>query len=373
MLSQNLNNKSQEAKNFFCPALPLTLQAIAENLKSTIPENAQRELIISGVSSLELAQSSDLVYMDNPRYINALRNTKASVCLVGSKFAQYVPERTLAWVINNPYGAFAKIASYFFPEALCPQAIGNHSGISPASHVHPTAVVHPTATIDIGVVIGAGASVGPRSIIGAHTVIGPNVSIGSDSAIASGVTIICACIGDRVIVHSGVRIGQDGFGFAHGDKIPMKVPQIGCVRIENDVEIGANTTIDRGSLRDTIIGEGTKIDNLVQIGHNVSVGRNCIIVAQVGISGSTILEDGVMIGGQAGLSGHLRIGQRAQLAGGSHTSKNIPPGARWGGTPARPLRQWVREDSVLRRLSETSSFVKRPEEAYTFKSEPRDD
>lgn len=159
-------------------------------------------------------------------------------------------------------------------------------------------------------------------------------------------------VGNRVTLHAGTSIGQDGFGFAMGRAGHQKVPQIGRVIIQDDVEIGANTTIDRGALRDTVIGEGTKIDNLVQIGHNVVIGRHCIIVAQTGISGSAELGDFVALGGQVGVVGHVKIGAGAQIAGSSNVRGNVPPGARWGGTPAKPVRLWFRELTVLRQLAE---------------------
>jgi UDP-3-O-[3-hydroxymyristoyl] glucosamine N-acyltransferase len=161
-----------------------------------------------------------------------------------------------------------------------------------------------------------------------------------------------ALIGNRVIVHAGVRIGQDGFGFAMGPRGHLKVPQIGRVVIQDDVEIGANTTIDRGANRDTVIGEGTKIDNGVQIGHNVTVGRHCVLVSQVGISGSTTLEDFVVMGGRAGTVGHIRIGMGAQIAGASNVKDDVPAGARWGGTPAQPFKAWARELAAIKRLGQ---------------------
>ena len=178
--------------------------------------------------------------------------------------------------------------------------------------------------------------------------IGPQVRIGRDCSIGPNATVLNALLGNRVILHPGVRVGQDGFGFAMGPRGHMKVPQIGRVIIQDDVEIGANTTIDRGASRDTVIGEGTKIDNLVQIGHNVVIGRHCVIVAQVGISGSTTLEDFVVLGGQVGVVGHVRIGTGAQIAGSSNVNSDVPPGARWGGTPAKPIRDWFREMTTLK-------------------------
>ena len=162
------------------------------------------------------------------------------------------------------------------------------------------------------------------------------------------------------MVHTGVRIGQDGFGFAMSPRGHLKVPQIGRVIIQDDVEIGANTCIDRGALKDTVIGEGTKIDNLVQIGHNAMLGRHCVIVGQVGIAGSATLEDFVVMGGQSGVVGHTRIGQGAQIAGGSHVKDDVKPGARLVGTPARPIRDWMRENMVLQRLAAQSKDVREP-------------
>jgi UDP-3-O-[3-hydroxymyristoyl] glucosamine N-acyltransferase len=181
------------------------------------------------------------------------------------------------------------------------------------------------------------------------------VAIGRNCYIGAQASVIHALLGDRVILHPGVRIGQDGFGFAMGREGHLKVPQIGRVIIQDDVEIGANSCIDRGALKDTIIGEGTKIDNLVQIGHNVVIGRHCVIVGQCGISGSSQLDDFVVMGGQAGIVGHIRVGAGAQIAGASHVKDNLPPGARVAGTPARPFRQWARESYMLARLVRQSA------------------
>ena len=191
-------------------------------------------------------------------------------------------------------------------------------------------------------------------MIGPNVVVGPDVRIGRDCAIGANSTVLCALIGDRVILHPGVRVGQDGFGFAMGPGGHLKVPQIGRVVIQDDVEIGANATIDRGANRDTVIGQGTKIDNLVQIAHNVVIGRNCVIVSQVGISGSCELGDFVAIGGQAGLAGHLKIGMGAQIGASSGLMNDVPAGQRWIGAPAKPIKEFWREIAALGKLAQES-------------------
>jgi UDP-3-O-[3-hydroxymyristoyl] glucosamine N-acyltransferase len=205
--------------------------------------------------------------------------------------------------------------------------------------------------IDPAAVIGPNAEIGAGTIIGAGSVIGPEVRIGRACAIGASATVINALIGDRVIIHSGCRIGQDGFGYLMGAKGHQKVPQVGRVVIQDDVEIGANTTIDRGASRDTVIGEGSKIDNLVQVGHNVVIGRNCVIVAQTGLSGSTTLGDHVVLGARVGTNNHVSIGEGAQIAAISIVNDDVPPGARWGGTPAKPVKLWFREMKILEQMA----------------------
>jgi UDP-3-O-[3-hydroxymyristoyl] glucosamine N-acyltransferase len=201
-------------------------------------------------------------------------------------------------------------------------------------------------------VIGPDVQIGEGSRIAAGAVIGYRCTIGRNCYIGPRAVITHALIGNNVVIHSGVAIGQDGFGFAMGGQGHLKVRQIGRVIVQDWVEIGANSAIDRGALRDTIIGEGTKIDNLVQIGHNVVIGRHCVLVGQVGISGSTILEDFAVMGGQSGTVGHIKIGAGAQVAGNSGVTESIPAGQRWGGTPAKPLRAWAREIALMKRLTE---------------------
>jgi UDP-3-O-[3-hydroxymyristoyl] glucosamine N-acyltransferase len=215
--------------------------------------------------------------------------------------------------------------------------------VSSGAYIDPAARLEPGVTIESGAVIGAEAEIGTGTVIAAGAAVGPGCRIGRNSHIGHGVSIQHALIGSNVIIHPGTRIGQDGFGYAPGPRGLLKIPQIGRVIIQDHVEIGANTTIDRGALDDTVIGEGTKIDNLVQIGHNVRIGRHCVLVAQVGVAGSATIGDGVMIGGAAGVNGHVTIGDGAQLAALSGVATDVPAGARWGGQPARPMRGFLRD------------------------------
>jgi UDP-3-O-[3-hydroxymyristoyl] glucosamine N-acyltransferase len=204
-------------------------------------------------------------------------------------------------------------------------------------------------SVDPGVVIGPRAAIGAGSVIGALAAIGPDVQIGRDCSIGAGAAVTHALIGDNVILHPGCRVGQDGFRYQMGPNGHTKVPQLGRVIIQDNVEIGAGTTIDRGAAGDTVIGEGTKIDNLVQIGHNVTIGRNCIIVAQCGISGSVVLGDNVILGGQVGIADHLTIGEGAMIGAQSGVLSNVPAGEKWLGSPAWPAHEFVRATAALRR------------------------
>lgn len=337
---------------FFKPSGSLSLASIAEAAGVALPEGADPDAVVTGVASLESAGPDDLAYMDNARYGDALESTRARVCLVSKRFAARVPERTIALVTRDPYRAYAVLLGRLYPDALRPGSLFAAAGVSPGAHVHPEARLEDGVRVDPGAVIGPGAEIGSGSVIGPGAVVGPGVCIGRDSSIGAAATLTNALVGNRVIVHPGARIGQDGFGFAMGPGGHLKVPQIGRVIVQDDVEIGANTTIDRGASRDTVIGEGTKIDNLVQIAHNVVIGRHCVIVSGVGISGSTTLEDYVVLGGQVGVVGHLRIGMGSQIAGSSNVNRDVPPGSRWGGTPAKPVRAWFRELTTLARLAE---------------------
>ena len=254
-----------------------------------------------------------------------------------------VPPGVAALVARDPVRAFALAGRALFPAALLPAGLGLAPGIAPGAFVHPSAVLEDDVTVEPHAVVGPGASVGRGTIIGASAVIGANCQIGRDCRIGPNVTLQYALIGNRVILHPGVRVGQDGFGYSTGREGVLKMVQIGRVIIQDDVEVGANSAIDRGAVRDTVIGENTKIDNFVQIAHNCRVGRNCVIVGQVALAGSVTLGDGVAIGGQTGVNNHVTIGDGAQIAAVSSVAGDVPPGARWGGVPAKPVRDWFRE------------------------------
>ncbi len=333
---------------FFAPPKPLPLAELAELIGARLVGDGER--VISGVAPLAEAGPTDLSFVENPRYLTDLAQTRAAAVLCAAKYMTRVPSGIAVLEAREPYRAFAKAIGVFYPEALKLPGPVHGTGISPAAHVDPAALLEAGVTVEPGAVIGAEARIGAGTVIAAGAVVGSRVTIGRDCHIGAKVVLQHTLIGNRVIIHPGVSIGQDGFGFAMGPGGHLKVPQIGRVVIQDDVEIGANSTIDRGSIRDTVVGEGTKIDNQVQIGHNVQIGRHCVIVAQAGVSGSTILEDYVVLAGKVGLAGHLRIGMGAQVAGGSNVADDIPAGEKWVGTPAKPIRAWMKELMALTAL-----------------------
>lgn len=338
---------------FFAPSGRLTLAEVARIAGGEVVRG-DAEIAIGRVAPLDQAGSGDLSFLDNPHYIATFRETRASIVICSAAHVADAPESTAVVVAQQPYRAMALVMQALFPDAFRLKGPFGEAGISPAASVHPTARLEDGVTVEPGAVVGAGAEIGAGTVVSANAVVGHGVRFGRDGYIGAGVTLQYALVGNRVIIHPGARIGQDGFGFAMGPRGHLKVPQIGRVVIQDDVEIGANVTIDRGSNRDTVIGEGTKIDNEVQIGHNVEVGRHCVLVAKVGISGSTKLGDFVAIGGYSGLAGHLTVGQGAQLAGGSMLKDDMPAGARWVGTPAKPIREWTREQMALKRAAQAT-------------------
>lgn len=329
---------------FYQVAGPFTLAQLAEISGARMDAGADPQRTFIDVAPLAQAGADQVSFLDNRKYAAQLAESKAGAVLLRPGMAGGAPSTMLLLLSDDPYRAYARVAQAFYP----PPPVGG--GISPAAHVDPGARIGSGCVIEAGAHVGPGAEIGAGCRIGANTVIGAGVVLDEDCTVAANVTLACCLLGPRVVLHPGVRIGQDGFGFAPGAESHEKVPQLGRVIIEADVEIGANSTVDRGAGPDTVIGAGTKIDNLVQIGHNVRIGRGCLVVSQVGISGSTRIGDFVMIGGQAGLAGHLEIGSGARLAAQCGVTRDIAPGAVVAGMPAIEARAHWRRMAALNRL-----------------------
>ena len=330
---------------FFQRAGPHTLDALATLSGARLADPADGGRLIEDVAPLETAGRADVTFLDNRKYTEAFEKSGAGAAFVTEALATRAPARMAVLLSREPYKAFARAVQAFYP--LTPAV----AGCAPSAVVDPTAIVPDDCAIAANVVIEAGALLGRRCQVGANTVIGAGVEIGDDCRIAANVTLSHCLIGARVVLHPGARIGQAGFGFAPDAAGPVKIPQLGRVIIGDDVDIGANTTIDRGSGHDTVIGSGTMIDNLVQIGHNVVLGRGCILAGQVGISGSTKLGDFVMAGGQAGLAGHLNIGTGARIGAHAGLMRDVEPGQTVIGAPAVPAVAFWRQVAMIQRLA----------------------
>ena len=330
--------------SFFDRRPPLALKDIAGISGAELAGDAAADYQIEDVAPLDKAGPKDLSFFDNIKYKDQFMATKAGACLVSPQMVPFAPQGVHLLVSKSPYRSYALAAQGFYPETP------GTASIAPGAHIDPSAQIGKGCIIDHNAVISGGAVIGDNSWIETGAVIGKNVKIGTKCRIGLNATVTHAHLGDHVRVYPGARIGQDGFGFAIDPRGYVKVPQLGRVIVEDHVEIGANTTIDRGSGPDTTIGAGTWIDNLVQIGHNVKIGRGCIIVAQVGISGSTVVEDYVAFGGQAGVAGHLKIGRGARIAAKSGVIRDVPAGEEQMGYPSLPKRQFMRHIALLNRL-----------------------
>jgi UDP-3-O-[3-hydroxymyristoyl] glucosamine N-acyltransferase len=319
---------------------------------------------IDRVASLEEAGPRALAFYANPRYRNQLLATRAAAVIVGEDDVDLVPRSAVALVAAQPYVAFAKASTIFNPAAAV------EPGIHPGAHVHKEAQVDATASVGAGAVVGKGARIGPRTALHEGVLVLEGAKVGAACILHAGSIVRERCtLGDRVVLQPGAVVGSDGFGFAfdlegddeHPGPLHRKIPQAGVVRIEDDVEVGACTCIDRATLGETVVGRGTKIDNLVQVGHNVRIGPLSLIVAQAGISGSTTLGQGVILAGQAGVVGHLHVGDGARVGAQSGVSRDVPGGETWSGSPAIPHRDWLRMVSALPRVPDLLRELRRLE------------
>jgi len=321
----------------------MTLMHLAEISGGVVQGNG--DLMIEDVAALKEANASEISFLDNIKYKDDFKNTKAGACIISEKMAEFAPQDCQLIISKNPYKSYALIAQAFYGQLI---TVGT---ISDNAHIDPSATINAGVNIEAGAVIHAGATIGKNCVIGANAVIGENVELGDNTIIRAGATVSHAVIGQACHIYPGARIGQDGFGFAIDPAGHVKVPQLGRVIIGDHVEIGANSCIDRGAGPDTLIGDGTWIDNLVQIAHNVKIGRGCVIIAQVGIAGSTTLEDYAVVAAQTGIAGHLTIGMGAKIGAKSGVMRDVPAGVEMLGVPAVPAKQFFRQAMALNKLA----------------------
>ncbi len=327
---------------FFSAPASLTLAQIVELTGATLVDQGQASIEIVGIGSLDRASGNEISFWSDAKHKESFAGTKAGACFVRPD-ADVSGTTTIVLTADDPQLAYARVAQAFYPDEA-------PEGISPKSYVSEGAELGRDCSVSEFAVIREGAQIGDEARIGANAVIGKGVTVGRRSTIGDNVTLSHCLIGDDVRIHNGARIGQDGFGYAPSLEGHIKIPQIGRVIIQNKVEIGAGTCIDRGALDDTVIGEGTKIDNLVQIGHNCRIGRHCIIVAHCGLSGSVELDDFAVLGGAVGVADHVKIGKGSQVAARSGVHRDVPDGEIHGGYPAQPIADWRREFGLLRRM-----------------------
>ncbi|MBN43037.1 MAG: UDP-3-O-(3-hydroxymyristoyl)glucosamine N-acyltransferase [Alphaproteobacteria bacterium] len=330
---------------FFANKGPIVLSDLAELAGATLSEGSDRTLLIDDVAPLDIAGAREISFLDNRKYISAFESSNAAACIVAPEHAERAPAGMALLLSETPYRGYARIAhAFYMTEAV-------KTGVHAKAFVDETAILGAGVTVAASAVIEADVRLGDGVVIEAGAVVGRGVTVGPGTVLGVGASLSHCDVGARCQLHPGVRIGTRGFGFDMSAEGHLDVPQLGRVIVGDDVEVGANSTIDRGAGPDTVIGDGCKIDNLVQIGHNVRLGRGCVVIAQAGVAGSSTLEDFVILAAQSGVAGHLTVAPGTQLAARSGLMRDSKPGAKLAGNPAIPAKEYFRQMAVLAKIT----------------------